>query len=159
MKTISKIICAAVLALSPMAFTYALTPMVTDPSIPKGAHQLLINKMTQVASKNECAVLNDEFYSFTCSADVLSQEMTATAPPMHALTLSVHFFITDDMSGEVLSTFTIDVTGAGKTPEKAMIAAFKTIKPNAPGFKRLLDKAAKRLCPEPAPEQETKTEE
>ena len=118
MKSFTKIFCAAGLALCSIASCLAITPIVTDPSIPAGAHQLLTNKMLQIASKNECPVLNDEGYSFTCSANVLSKEMTATTPAMHAMT-------------------------------KAMISALKTIKPNEPGFKRMLDKAAKKLCPEP----------
>ena len=52
-------------------------------------------------------------------------------------------------TGDVLATNTVEVKGAGKTPEKAMISALKTIKPNEPGFKRMLDRAAKKLCPEP----------
>ena len=149
MKSFTKIFCAAGLALCSIASCLAITPIVTDPSIPAGAHQLLTNKMLQIASKNECPVLNEEGYSFTCSADVLSKEMTATTPAMHAMTLSVNFFLIDDITGDVLATNTVEVKGAGKTPEKAMISALKTIKPNAPGFKRMLDKAAKKLCPEP----------
>ena len=79
----------------------------------------------------------------------LSKEMTATTPAMHAMTLSVNFFLIDDITGDVLATNTVEVKGAGKTPEKAMISALKTIKPNDPGFKRMLDRAAKKLCPEP----------
>ena len=73
MKSFTKIFCAAGLALCSIASCLAITPIVTDPSIPAGAHQLLTNKMLQIASKNECPVLNDEGYSFTCSADVLSK--------------------------------------------------------------------------------------
>ena len=139
MKSFTKIFCAAGLALCSIASCLAITPIVTDPSIPAGAHQLLTNKMLQIASKNECPVLNDEGYSFTCSADVLSKEMTATTPAMHAMTLSVNFFLIDDITGDVLATNTVEVKGA----------ALKTIKPNDPGFKRMLDRAAKKLCPEP----------
>ena len=123
MKSFTKIFCAAGLALCSIASCLAITPIVTDPSIPAGAHQLLTN--------------------------VLSKEMTATTPAMHAMTLSVNFFLIDDITGDVLATNTVEVKGAGKTPEKAMISALKTIKPNDPGFKRMLDRAAKKLCPEP----------
>ena len=57
----------------------ALTPIVEDDNIPANAHKQLINKMTQIAAKNGCAATSDSRFVITCSADVLTKDITPTA--------------------------------------------------------------------------------
>ena len=118
----------------------ALTPIVEDDNIPANAHKQLINKMTQIAAKNGCAATSDSRFVITCSADVLTKDITPTAPPMHAYTLAIHFYVGDGVEGRLFSSTTIEAKGVGKTPDKAYLNALKNVKINDPAFKMLVDK-------------------
>lgn len=123
----------------------ALTPIVLDEDIPAGAQKQLLNKMSQIAAKNGCAATGNSRFIFTCSADILTKDITATAPPMHAYTVALTFYIGDGVEGRLFSSFSMDLQGAGQTPEKAFISAFKGVRTNDPDFKALLDKGKKEI--------------
>ena len=118
----------------------ALTPVIEDSNIPANAHKQLINKMTQIAAKNGCAATSNSRFVITCSADVLTQDITPTAPPMHAYTLAIHFYVGDGVEGRLFSSTTIEAKGVGQTPDKAYLNALKNVKVNDPAFKALVDK-------------------
>mgnify|MGYP006988834273 CR=1 FL=1 len=123
----------------------ALTPVVLDDNIPAGAHQQLVNKMTQVAAKNGCAAISNSRFIITCAADVLTKDITPTAPPMHAYTLALTFFVGDGVEGRLFSSYTIETKGVGQSPEKAYINALKNVRVNDPGFKSLLDQGKQEI--------------
>ena len=123
----------------------ALTAIVLDDEIPAGAHKQLENKMTQVATKSGCAAISNSRFIFTCSADVLTKDITATAPPMHAYTVALTFYIGDGIEGRLFSSYTIETKGVGQTPDKAYINALKQVRTNDPGFKAMVDKGKKEI--------------
>jgi hypothetical protein len=118
----------------------ALTPVVLDNNIPAGAYKLLSNKMSRIAAKHGCVANENGRYIITCSADVLGQEITPTAPVMHVYNVQVTFYVGDGIDGVLYSSYAVETKGVGQTPEKAYIDAFKNIKENDPGFKMMLDK-------------------
>ena len=117
----------------------ALTAVVLDDKIPEGAHRQLISKMNALAAKNGCAATDNSRFIITCSADVLTQDVTPTAPPMHAYTLAVNFFVGDGFDGRLFSSYSIETKGVGQTPDKAYINALKNVKLNDPGFKTMIE--------------------
>ncbi|MBR0196070.1 MAG: hypothetical protein IJQ32_07525 [Paludibacteraceae bacterium] len=123
----------------------ALTPIVLDDEIPAGAHKQLENKMTQVAAKSGCAAISNSRFIFTCSADILTKDITPTAPPMHAYTVALTFYIGDGVEGRLFSSYTIESKGVGQTPDKAYINALKNVRTNDPGFKAMVDKGKKEI--------------
>lgn len=122
-----------------------LTPIVLDNNIPAGAHKLLENKMTRIAVKNGCTAFANGRYIMTCSADILSKDITATVPAMHAYTVSVTFYVGDGVEARLFSSYAVEVKGVGETPEKAYINAFKAIRENDPGFKNMMDKGKDKI--------------
>lgn len=122
-----------------------LTPIVLDNNIPAGAHKLLVNKMTRIAAKNGCTAFANGRYIITCSADILSKDITATVPAMHAYTVAITFYVGDGVDALLFSSHVVEVKGVGETPEKAYINAFKAIKENDPGFKIMMDKGKDRI--------------
>jgi len=130
-----------------------LTPIVLDNNIPAGAHKLLANKMTRIAAKNGCVAFANGRYIITCSADILSKDITATVPAMHAYTVSITFYVGDGVEARLFSSYAVEVKGVGETPEKAYINAFKAIRENDPGFKIMMDKGKDKIIAEIQAEQ------
>ena len=123
----------------------ALTAVVEDDEIPAGAHKQLINKMNQIAAKNGCAAVSNSRFIITCSADVLTKDITPTAPPMHAYTLSINFFVGDGVEGRLFSSCAIEAKGVGQTPDKAYLNALRSVRVNDPAFKAMIDKGKEEI--------------
>ena len=123
----------------------ALTAIVLDDNIPAGAHKQLVNKMTQIAAKSGCAATSNSRFIITCSADILTKDITPTAPPQHAYTVALNFYVGDGVEGRLFSSYTIECKGVGQTPDKAYINALKNVRVNDPGFKAMCDKGKKEI--------------
>ena len=123
----------------------ALTPIVLDDNIPSGAHKQLENKMTQIAAKSGCSAISNSRFVITCSADVLTKDITPTAPPKHAYTIALNFYVGDGVEGRLFSSYTVESMGVGLTPDKAYINALKNVRVNDPGFKAMVDKGKKEI--------------
>jgi len=123
----------------------ALTPIVLDDNIPAGAYKQLENKMTQIAAKSGCAAISNSRFIITCSADILTKDITPTAPPMHAYTVALNFYVGDGVEGRLFSSYTVESKGVGQTPDKAYINALKNVRVNDPGFKAMVDKGKKEI--------------
>lgn len=123
----------------------ALTAVVLDDQIPAAAAKQLVNKMSQIATKSGCSATSNSRFIITCTADVLTKDITPTAPPMHAYTLNLTFFIGDGVEGRLFSSTNIEAKGVGETPDKAYIAALKNMRINDPTFKAFVDKGKTRI--------------
>ena len=58
------------------------------PDMPSSAKKMLLNKMGQIVSKNGMASSGNRFIMYP-HVNILDQEITPTAPPMHQYTLDV----------------------------------------------------------------------
>lgn len=123
----------------------ALTPIVLDDNIPSGAYKQLENKMTQIAAKSGCAAIGNSRFIITCSVDILTKDITPTAPPQHAYTIALHFYVGDGVEGRLFSSHTIETKGVGTTPDKAYINALKNVRVNDPAFKAMMDQGKKEI--------------
>ena len=123
-----------------------ITPQVSDQAIPQATKNLLINKMKQICTKNGMSGEGENpFFVMDVSIDVLTKDITPSAPPMHALTLSVNFEIKDNMSGNVYSQTSIEVKGVGKNETKAYMEAVKVLNTNAGQFKAFVEKGKEKI--------------
>ncbi len=108
----------------------SLTPIVDDPNAPAAAKDMLTNKMRQLCTLNGLAGDgNNPLFSMKATIDEVSKELTATAPPMHALTLTINMFIVDNETGNVYSQTSIDVKGVGQNETKAYNNAIRSVDP------------------------------
>lgn len=124
----------------------SLTPQVSDQQIPQGAKNLLMNKMKQICAKNGLSGDGENpFFVIDASVDVLSKEITPTAPPMHALNLQVNFFIKDVVNNNVYSETSFEIKGVGKNETKAYIAGLKNINTSKGQFKALVDRGKTKI--------------
>ena len=107
--------------------------------IPAGSYNLFKNKMNQIVTQNGIGGSIEQRFIITANVDVLTKDITATAPPMHAYTLAITFYIGDGIDGTLFSTSEISAKGVGETEEKAYIAALKNIKTSSLLFKEMID--------------------
>ena len=117
-----------------------------EAEMPEAARKILVNKMTQIATKNGLA--NSSFNSrfiFTATVHELGSELTATTPQMWAKQLEFHFYVGDGVDGTMFSSTSIVTKGVGDTETKAYLAALKSVKVNDPSFKPMLDKGKNRI--------------
>ncbi len=114
--------------------------------VPSSAARMLSNKLSQIASKNGMggSSLNPKFI-ISPNITVLTKDLTATAPPMTALTLEVTFYIGDGIEGTLFANSSIEVKGVGTNETKAYIAALKQIKPAHPDLIYLMEEGKTKI--------------
>jgi len=113
--------------------------------IPSDAYSVLKNKLTQIVAKNGMASTLPQRFIVTANIDVLTKDITATTPPMCALTLNVNFYIGDGVKGVLYNSASITAKGVGETEDKAYLAALKTIKVNSPEIINMLNKGKQEI--------------
>jgi len=126
----------------------ALAAIVPDQAegIPQSARQLLANKMEQIAVQNGLgAAASNPRFCIVPVVNVLSKEITPTAPPMQALNLDVTFYIVDAASQTIFSQTNIQVKGVGQTEDKAYIQALKNVNVKAGQFKGFVEKGKEKI--------------
>ena len=118
-----------------------ITPYIDDSytAIPHAAYGLLKNKLNQIAVNNGIGGNIQHRFIITANAAELTKDITATTPPMHAVTLEVTFYIGDGVEGTLFSTTSMTVKGVGETEDKAYIAALKSIKTKSPVYAKFVD--------------------
>ena len=126
----------------------ALTPVILENSfIPPAASNVVLNKLTQIVTKNGLA--GDSFdprFIITANMVELSHDVTATTPPMQALTLTPTVYIGDAATGTLYATCALDpVKGAGTNETKAYMQAVKMLRADTPAVKQFIETGKKRI--------------
>lgn len=114
--------------------------------LPASAKRMLTNKLSQIATKSGLggSALNQRFI-ITPNISVMTKDITATAPPMHAYTLDVTLYIGDGIDGTMFSSTSVEVKGVGANETKAYIAALKQIKSGNPDIKAFVEEGKGKI--------------
>jgi hypothetical protein len=114
--------------------------------MPITAQKSLENKLTQIITANGISSNepNNRFI-ITANVTVSTKDITSTAPPMHAYTLDVTFYIGDGIEGKSFASYTITIKGVGENETKAYMAALKNIKTNDPAYQTFIDKGKTKI--------------
>ncbi len=106
--------------------------------------QNLSNKLDQITTS---AGIGGSYSRFiiTPSVNILGKEITPTAPPMTAVSMSITFYIGDGVEGTKFASYSINAKGVGNSETKAYLSAFKNIKVNDPGYAQFLETGKKRI--------------
>lgn len=107
--------------------------------LPSSVQNYFKNKLASIASANGMGgnSPNSQFI-ITGVIDIISKDITPTAPPMHAYSLDVTLIIGDGINGVKYSSETISLKGVGNNETKALIAALKNLKPRESRFERFV---------------------
>lgn len=115
-------------------------------SLPQSASNNLKNRLSQIVTKS--GVLgtgNNSRFIISANIDVLSKDVVATAPPMHAYTLEVTLYIGDGVEGVAFSSHYLTVKGVGRSETKAYMDAIGNIKSNNSKYNDFIDEARKKI--------------
>lgn len=126
----------------------ALTPVIVEESgIPANARNLLQSKMRQMVTQSGLGSTSpDQRFVITADADVLYKEVTATTPPMVALSVVTTLYIGDAQTGELFGTYAFEERkGVGTNETKAYMEALKGVRANDPGALSFIKSAKIRI--------------
>jgi hypothetical protein len=108
--------------------------------MPEAARSSLANKLSQIVTQNGLGgkAANERFI-ITANIDVISKDLTATAPPMQAYVLDITLYIGDGIDGTKFSSLSTQVKGVGESETKAYISALKNLKTNDPSYQSFIE--------------------
>lgn len=104
------------------------------------------NKLSAIAAANGMggSTSNSQFI-ITGNIDIISKDITPTAPPMHAYTLDVTLFIGDGINGIKFSSHSASLKGVGTNETKALISALKNLNPRDRNYERFIEEGKKSI--------------
>lgn len=126
----------------------ALAAIVPDQAggIPQSARQLLANKMEQIAVQNGLGATSAApRFCIVPVVNVLSKEITPTAPPMQSINLDITFYIVDAVSQAIFSQTNIQAKGVGQSEDKAYMQALRGVNVKAGQFKGFVEKGKEKI--------------
>lgn len=126
----------------------ALTPIIIEESnVPSYARNVLSNKLKQIVTQNGLASTSTSpRFVITAAANLLNKEITATAPAMVAVELSVTLYIGDAHTGQLFATHSYNtVKGLGTNDQRAYLSAFKLLKATPAEMNAFVDKGKQKI--------------
>ena len=110
--------------------------------LPQSVKNNFENKLVAIAAANGMGgnIPNSQFI-ITGKIDVISKNITPTAPPMHAYTLDVTLFVGDGINGTKYSSYTTSLKGVGSNETKAFISALKGLNPRDSQYANFIEQA------------------
>lgn len=114
--------------------------------LPVSAKGMLSNKLSYITSNNGMGgnALVPRFI-ITPNITVITKDITASAPPMTALTLELGLYIGDGIEGIKFASTHIPLKGVGINETKAYNAAFRQIKSNNSKIKELIKTGERKI--------------
>ncbi|HBG23609.1 MAG: hypothetical protein A2X17_07740 [Bacteroidetes bacterium GWF2_41_61] len=126
----------------------ALAVMVPDmaENIPQSAKQLLENKMMQIATINGLGAGGlDPRFCIVPMVNILTKDVTPTAPPMIALNMEITFYIVDAVNQIIFVQTTMAAKGVGQTEDKAYISGIRNVNARAGQFKGFIENGKNKI--------------
>ena len=126
----------------------AIAPTIPDgmKNMPKGAQDMLLGKMRQIIGLNGMSALdNAPLFIMTPQLMVMSSDVTPTAPPIYTYNMELVLNLADRYTGNVYSTTSQTLKGAGKTEQAAYNAAFSEINIRNGKFKVMMEKGKEAI--------------
>lgn len=114
--------------------------------MPDAARSSLSNKLNQIVTQNGLggSAFNERFI-ITANINVITKDLTPTAPPMHAYTLEVTLYIGDGIDGTKFASESTTVKGVGESDTKAYISALKNLKTKDSKYQSFIDAGKNKI--------------
>lgn len=115
-------------------------------NIPSGASTILENKLRQIVTQNGLGASEyGSRFAIVPGINILTKDITPTAPPLLALTVEFVFFIVDAESQTIFSQTSVEFKGVGQSEEKALIQIIRNINPKMGQFKGFVEKGKEKI--------------
>jgi hypothetical protein len=114
--------------------------------MPEAARSMLANKLSQIVTQSGMSgSAQNQRFILTANINVLSKDITPTAPPMQAFTLDISLYIGDGIDGTKFASFSTTVRGVGENETKAYISALKNLKTNDPNYQSFIGSGKNKI--------------
>lgn len=115
--------------------------------VPEYAAEVMKNKLRQIASKNGVAGNSaDQRFVITANLIELTKDITPTAPPKVALTISPTLYIGDAVTGELYASCQLpNAKGVGDNDTKAYLNAIKAINANSSAVVECINEGKRKI--------------
>jgi hypothetical protein len=114
--------------------------------MPEAARSSLANKLSQIVTQNGLGgKASNERFIITANINVISKELTASAPPLQAFVLDITLYIGDGIDGTKFSSVSTEVKGIGESETKAYISALKSLKTTDPKYQSFIEKGKTKI--------------
>lgn len=114
--------------------------------MPEAARSMLTNKLSQIVTQSGMGgSVNNQRFILTANINVLSKDITPTAPPMQAIALEVSLYIGDGIDGTKFASFSTTVKGVGENETKAYVSALKNLKNNDPNYQLFIESGKNKI--------------
>jgi hypothetical protein len=114
--------------------------------MPEAARSSLANKLSQIVTQNGLGgKSSNERFIITANINIISKELTPTAPPLQAYVLDVTLYIGDGIDGSKFSSISTEVKGIGESETKAYISALKNIKTTDPKYQTFIETGKNKI--------------
>ncbi len=125
----------------------AITPFIgEDVEITGQARNLLLARMSNIINLNGLSAQETaSYFAMVPQISVVSEDITTTAPPMHAVTLYISFTIIDNYSGAVFGETNLEVRGVDQSRERAFTHAIRSLNPRAGQFRVFMERAKDQI--------------
>ena len=115
-------------------------------NMPEAARSMLANKLSQIVTQNGMGgSASNQRFIITANINVMSKDITPTAPPMQAFTLDVTLYIGDGIDGTKFASISTTLKGVGENENKAYISALKNLKTTDPNYQAFIEKGKTKI--------------
>lgn len=125
----------------------AITPYIGENvEITGQARNLLLARMSNIINLNGLSAQEAaSYFAMVPQISVVSEDITSTAPSMHAVTLYISFTIIDNYSGAVFGETNLEVRGVDQSRERAFTHAIRSLNPRAGQFRVFIERAKDQI--------------
>lgn len=106
--------------------------------VPPAATKVLDSKLRNLITSVGFGSAEKQRFILTAHVTTLTEDVTPTAPPMYAYTLSFDLYIGDGMTGTLFASTQVEAKGVGPTKDKAYLQALKALNPRDPAIKEFV---------------------
>jgi len=114
--------------------------------MPAASRVNLENKLSQIATRYGMGA-SELLPRFIITANVVvqSKDITATAPPMTALTVDITIYIGDGIEGKVFASTNVSGKGVGENETKAYTAALRSLDPGNKKIQQFMEEGKRKI--------------
>lgn len=87
----------------------------------------------------------DSRFILAANIEVVTKDITSTAPAMFVYNFDISFFIGDGIDGKMFSSYSIPIKGVGENETKAYLSAFRNIKTKDPAFGTFIQSGKQKI--------------
>lgn len=113
--------------------------------VPPAATKVLDSKLRKVITSVGFGASEKQRFILTAHVTILSEDVTPTAPPMFAYTLSFNLYIGDGLTGTLFASTQVEAKGVGTTKDKAYLQALKDLNPRDPAIKEFVKEGKDKI--------------